>query len=52
VWNFGVDVSPVCILRGGVYSVAICWCAVDFMCVLLFCIVFIYGVKYRILEIE
>jgi hypothetical protein len=34
------------------YNVPICWHGVDFLCMLLFCIVFIYGVKHRILEIE
>jgi hypothetical protein len=42
-------VLPLCILCGDVYSAAVCWRGVQ-LCMLLFCIVIIYGVEYRILE--
>jgi hypothetical protein len=43
---------PACILFGDVYSATVvCWWC-GFTCVLMFCMVILYGFKYRILEIE
>jgi hypothetical protein len=46
-----VGVMLACILCGDVYSAAVCWSGVE-LCVLMFCIVIICGVKYMILEIR
>jgi hypothetical protein len=40
------------ILRRDVYGAALCWRGVNFVCVLLFCVVVINGVKYRVLEVK
>jgi hypothetical protein len=35
-----------------VYGAAVCWLAVDFVCLLLFCVIIINGVEYRVLEVK
>jgi hypothetical protein len=46
-----IGVMSTCILCGDVYSAAVCWRGME-LCVLIFCIVVIYGVDYRILEVK
>jgi hypothetical protein len=38
---------PEWILWSDVYSAAVCWCGVE-LCVLIFCVVIVYGIEYRL----
>jgi hypothetical protein len=53
VWDWCYWCYACCMfLRGDAYIGAVCWRGVDFVCVLLFCIVIIYDVEYGILEVK
>jgi hypothetical protein len=52
VWDWCYLCWPECLLLADVYGAAVCWLGVDFVCILLFCVVIMYGVKYRALEVK
>jgi hypothetical protein len=46
-----IDVYACMYLCSDVYSAVVCWRGVE-LCVLMFCVVIIYDVEYKILEIK